>query len=366
MLRLGIGRLLTPTGHVFRDLEDDRLGFALAVTLTRPDLTEEDATGWLDPAARALAVAPADGFRAELSNTLRTLRVVYLLVDQRRLEVQQSGRRSRTATQYAPSCSRSSAPRPRTTSETTPPCEDVQHGRIRAGRADHPGGRSAAGCLRDGGLHRRRGRRAIWVPRPTMRWGGTRRPSRTGGPRRRPARHPDQTVPAPAPGAGIAAQQGISGHPERIACPGHLGVAKAIELRAAVDVRPYAEDDRRWWVVADLTPGLDGRREPMRSDYVLGIAPASLSLVKLTVPIKADAGPRPGHRLRHPGPAPGRPDEPPCRHRRESPGAAADPLDGGTQPDRPGRARRESLRASRARAVRPDRQQPAVRDRASG
>ncbi|MFI5732427.1 methyltransferase [Kribbella sp. NPDC051587] len=58
--------------------------------------------------------------------------------------------------------------------------------------------------------------------------------------------------------------------------------------RAVVDVRPFAEDDQQWWVVADLTPGLDGRREAMRSDYVLGIAPASLSLVHLTVPIKAE------------------------------------------------------------------------------
>jgi hypothetical protein len=58
--------------------------------------------------------------------------------------------------------------------------------------------------------------------------------------------------------------------------------------RAALDIRPYAEDDQQWWVVADLTPGLDGRREPMRPDYVLGIAPASLSLVNLTVPIKAE------------------------------------------------------------------------------
>ena len=82
MLRLGIGRLLTPTDHVFRDLEDDRLGFALAATLTRSSLTEADATEWLDPAARALAVAPTDGFRAEFSNTLRTLRVVYLMIDQ--------------------------------------------------------------------------------------------------------------------------------------------------------------------------------------------------------------------------------------------------------------------------------------------
>jgi len=58
--------------------------------------------------------------------------------------------------------------------------------------------------------------------------------------------------------------------------------------RAVLDIRPFAEDDQQWWVVADLTPGLDGRREVMRSDYVLGIAPASLSLVHLTVPIKAE------------------------------------------------------------------------------
>lgn len=81
MLRLGIGRLLTPTEYVLRDLEDDRLGFALAVTLTRQDLLETDATSWLDPAVRAVAAVPADGIRPEISNTLRTLRVVYAMVD---------------------------------------------------------------------------------------------------------------------------------------------------------------------------------------------------------------------------------------------------------------------------------------------
>jgi predicted RNA methylase len=60
------------------------------------------------------------------------------------------------------------------------------------------------------------------------------------------------------------------------------------DVRAVLDIRPFAEDGREWWVVADLTPGLDGRREAMRSDYVLGIAPASLSLIQLTVPIKAE------------------------------------------------------------------------------
>ncbi|NIK54865.1 DUF7059 domain-containing protein [Kribbella shirazensis] len=69
-----------------------------------------------------------------------------------------------------------------------------------------------------------------------------------------------------------------------------LGIvtAGADEVRAVLDIRPFAEDGREWWVVADLTPGLDGRREVMRPDYVLGIAPASLSLVQLTVPIKVE------------------------------------------------------------------------------
>lgn len=81
MLRLGIGRLLTPTRYVFRDLEDDRLGYALAATLTRPDLTDTDATDWLDPAIRLLANPPAEGFAPEVTNTLRTLRALYVLAD---------------------------------------------------------------------------------------------------------------------------------------------------------------------------------------------------------------------------------------------------------------------------------------------
>ena len=81
MLRLGIGRLLTPTPYVLRDLEDDRLGYALAVTLTRADLAEIDASDWLDPAFRVLATPPVEGFSPEVTNTVRTLRALYLLVD---------------------------------------------------------------------------------------------------------------------------------------------------------------------------------------------------------------------------------------------------------------------------------------------
>ncbi|MFI5732433.1 DUF2785 domain-containing protein [Kribbella sp. NPDC051587] len=80
MLRLGIGRLLTPTEHVLRDMEDDRLSYALACTLTRSELTVEDATDWLVPAFTGitpvgLSVSPVN------TNTTRTLRALYVLVD---------------------------------------------------------------------------------------------------------------------------------------------------------------------------------------------------------------------------------------------------------------------------------------------
>jgi hypothetical protein len=81
MLRLGIGRLLTPTAYVLRDMEDDRLGYALALTLTRNELTAADAVEWLDPAIRVLSNPPAEGITPEVSNTIRTLRVLYVLAD---------------------------------------------------------------------------------------------------------------------------------------------------------------------------------------------------------------------------------------------------------------------------------------------
>lgn len=55
------------------------------------------------------------------------------------------------------------------------------------------------------------------------------------------------------------------------------------EVRARVDVRPYADEDHDWWVVSDLTPGLDGAGVRVSGDHVLGISPASTSLAQLTV-----------------------------------------------------------------------------------
>jgi hypothetical protein len=62
-------------------MEDDRLGYALAATLTRDALTGSDATDWLDPAIRQLANPPAEGITPEVTNTIRTLRALYVFAD---------------------------------------------------------------------------------------------------------------------------------------------------------------------------------------------------------------------------------------------------------------------------------------------
>ena len=55
------------------------------------------------------------------------------------------------------------------------------------------------------------------------------------------------------------------------------------EVRARVDVRPYATDDLDLWVTSDLTPGLDGAPNRVSTDHVLGISSAATSLAQLTV-----------------------------------------------------------------------------------
>jgi hypothetical protein len=55
-------------------------------------------------------------------------------------------------------------------------------------------------------------------------------------------------------------------------------------VRARVDLRPYAEGEGRdWWLVSDLTPGLDGGDARIGPDHVLGVSSASTSLAQLTV-----------------------------------------------------------------------------------
>ena len=55
------------------------------------------------------------------------------------------------------------------------------------------------------------------------------------------------------------------------------------QVRAALDLRPYGDESSNWWVVCDLTPGLDGRKHSQDPLHVLGISEASSSLAQLTV-----------------------------------------------------------------------------------
>ena len=80
MLRLATARLTAPTDFVWRDQEDDRLGYAIAQTLTRDDLGPAEVTGWLDPIEAMLEKPPEVPIPPSVSNALRTLRSLYVLL----------------------------------------------------------------------------------------------------------------------------------------------------------------------------------------------------------------------------------------------------------------------------------------------
>ncbi|WP_236241619.1 DUF2785 domain-containing protein [Streptomyces sp. CC228A] len=84
MPAVAAARLLAPTDQLFAQQEDDRLAQAVARCLTRPDLTEAEATGWLDPLEAHFAAGRPPGVpttAAHTSNAMRTLRMLYLLAD---------------------------------------------------------------------------------------------------------------------------------------------------------------------------------------------------------------------------------------------------------------------------------------------
>jgi hypothetical protein len=81
MLKLAVRRLLAQTEHILRDQEDDCLAYAMALTLTREELTEHAATAWLEPVAADFAQGEPGPVPAHATNTMRTLRLLYLLAD---------------------------------------------------------------------------------------------------------------------------------------------------------------------------------------------------------------------------------------------------------------------------------------------
>lgn len=81
MLGLAARRMLAETEFVWRDAEDDRLGYALALALTRPDISTTESAAWLEPIERAFAAGEPGPVPPFASNTMRTLRMLYLLAD---------------------------------------------------------------------------------------------------------------------------------------------------------------------------------------------------------------------------------------------------------------------------------------------
>ncbi|MBA8825679.1 methylase of polypeptide subunit release factors [Saccharopolyspora lacisalsi] len=53
-------------------------------------------------------------------------------------------------------------------------------------------------------------------------------------------------------------------------------------VRAGLDVRPHAAADGSWWVISDLDSDLLPEGQQLRTDHVLGVGQASLSLVRAT------------------------------------------------------------------------------------
>ena len=77
-------------------------------------------------------------------------------------------------------------------------------------------------------------------------------------------------------------ERALPGLIEPLVVAGILSIERN-QLRALVDLRPYATDDGDFWVAADLTPNLDTQVRPIRPDHVLGVSAASGSLAQLTL-----------------------------------------------------------------------------------
>ncbi|MGP5397110.1 DUF2785 domain-containing protein [Arthrobacter rhombi] len=80
VLDLAVRRMLHQGPGIWRDQEDDRLGFSIAITLANPHLNPADALEWVEPVEKAFLRGEPGPVPAFVSNSIRTLRVVALLV----------------------------------------------------------------------------------------------------------------------------------------------------------------------------------------------------------------------------------------------------------------------------------------------
>ena len=81
VLEVAVTRMLHPGELVWRDQEDDRLGYAIAIALCNPRLTDEQARSWVQPIHDAFEAGEPGPVPPFASNTIRTLRMVWQLSD---------------------------------------------------------------------------------------------------------------------------------------------------------------------------------------------------------------------------------------------------------------------------------------------
>ncbi|GAA1068854.1 hypothetical protein GCM10009665_73740 [Kitasatospora nipponensis] len=81
LLELGAARMLAPAGQLWDAMEDERLGYALARTLTRPELTPAQSVDWLDAVAADFLAGEPGPVPYHASNTLRTLWMLALCAE---------------------------------------------------------------------------------------------------------------------------------------------------------------------------------------------------------------------------------------------------------------------------------------------
>lgn len=81
LLDVAATRLTTPTDYLFAHQEEDRLAFALTRLLSRPELSAADTTGWLAPIRQFFTEGEPGPVPPQASNTIRTLRCLYVMAD---------------------------------------------------------------------------------------------------------------------------------------------------------------------------------------------------------------------------------------------------------------------------------------------
>jgi hypothetical protein len=81
LLVVACDRVLRTGDILLANAEEDRVAFAIALVLTRPELSESDAVCWLDPVRAAFAAGEPGPLPAWVSNTSNTLRSLYVFAD---------------------------------------------------------------------------------------------------------------------------------------------------------------------------------------------------------------------------------------------------------------------------------------------